>query len=168
MKLQEGKEKFIQAWGTLGSNWGISRTMAQVHALLMVSPESLSADEIMEELQISRGNVNLNIRALIDWGLVFKEHKSGDRKEYFFAEKDVYKVFRQVVKERRKRELEPVFKVLEDVKVVEGDQKDPAVKAFTETISGIRKFAGKADKALDTISRAEESWFLSALLKLMK
>jgi DNA-binding transcriptional regulator GbsR (MarR family) len=168
MKLKEGKEKFIQAWGTLGSNWGISRTMAQVHALLLVSPGSLSADDIMEELQISRGNANLNIRALIDWGLVFKEHKSGDRKEYFYAEKDIYKVFRQVVKERRKRELEPVFKVLEEVKTIEGDQKNEEVKAFTDAISGIRKFTGKADKALDTISRAEESWFLTTLLKLMK
>jgi DNA-binding transcriptional regulator GbsR (MarR family) len=168
MKLQEGREKFIQAWGTLGSNWGISRTMAQVHALLLVSSVSLAAEEIMDELQISRGNANLNIRALIDWGLVFKEHKSGDRKEYFYAEKDIYKVFRTVVKERRKRELEPVFKVLEEVKAIEGDQKDLQVKAFTDTINGIRKFAGKADKALDTISRAEESWFLSSLLKLMK
>jgi DNA-binding transcriptional regulator GbsR (MarR family) len=168
MKLNEGKDKFIQAWGTLGSNWGISRTMAQVHALLLVSATALSADEIMEELQIARGNANLNIRALIDWGLVFKEHKAGDRKEYFFAEKDIYKVFRQVVKERRKRELEPVFKVLEEVKTVEGDPKDLSVKAFTDTINGLRKFATKADKALETVSRAEESWFLTTLMKLMK
>jgi DNA-binding transcriptional regulator GbsR (MarR family) len=168
MKLTEGRDKFIQAWGTLGSNWGISRTMAQVHALLLVSAAPLSADDIMGDLQISRGNANLNIRALIDWGLVFKEHKAGDRKEYFFAEKDIYKVFRQVVKERRKRELEPVFKVLEEVKTIEGDPKDTSVKAFTETINGLRKFATKADKALETVSRAEESWFLSTLMKLMK
>jgi len=167
MKLKEGKDKFIQAWGTLGSNWGISRTMAQVHALLLVSAAPLSADDIMEELQISRGNANLNIRALIDWGLVWKEHKAGERREFFTAEKDIYKVFRQVVKERRKRELEPVFKVLDEVRVVEGDQKQADVKAFTETITGIRKFATKADKALETVSRAEESWFLSTLMKLM-
>ena len=73
MEFQEGKEKFLQVWGTLGSDWGINRTMAQVHALLMISPQALSADEIMEELKISRGNSNMNIRALIDWGLVYKE-----------------------------------------------------------------------------------------------
>ena len=70
MTLTEGKDKFIQSWGTLGTNWGINRTMAQIHALLLVSPESLSAEGIMKELQISRGNANMNLRALIDWGLV--------------------------------------------------------------------------------------------------
>ena len=89
MKLTEGKEKFIQAWGTLGSSWGINRTMAQVHALLLIAPESLCAEDIMEELNISRGNANMNIRALMDWGLVSKELKSGERKEFFSAEKDI-------------------------------------------------------------------------------
>jgi DNA-binding transcriptional regulator GbsR (MarR family) len=168
MKLQEGKEKFIEAWGTLGSNWGISRTMAQVHALLLISPEPLSADSIMEELQISRGNANLNIRALIDWGLVQKALKPGERKEFFHAEKDIYLVFKQVVKERRKRELEPVFKVLNEVKEIEGEKKDAFVKAFRETIDGILNFATKTDGVLESISKAEESWFLSALMKLMR
>ena len=71
MTLDEGKESFIQSWGTLGSSWGITRTMAQIHALLLVSPEALSAEDIMAQLQISRGNANMNIRALIDWNLVF-------------------------------------------------------------------------------------------------
>ena len=68
MEWQEGKDKFLQAWGTLGTSWGINRTMAQIHALMMISPRALSADEVMEELQISRGNANMNIRALMDWG----------------------------------------------------------------------------------------------------
>ena len=97
MDLQEGKEKFIQSWGALGSNWGINRTMAQIHALLLISPEALSADEIMKELQISRGNANMNIRALIDWGLVYKELKTGERKEYFVAEKDIWIVFQNII-----------------------------------------------------------------------
>jgi DNA-binding transcriptional regulator GbsR (MarR family) len=168
MKLGEGKEKFIEAWGTLGSNWGISRTMAQVHALLLISPDALSADTIMEELKISRGNANLNIRALIDWGLVQKTLKPGERREFFQAEKDIYKVFRQVVKERRKRELEPVFKVLEEVKGIEGDKKDPAVKAFRESIEGITSFASRTDRVLESLSKADESWFLGALMKLLK
>ncbi len=73
MEWQEGKDKFLQSWGTLGTSWGINRTMAQIHALMMISPNALSADEVMEELQISRGNANMNIRALMDWGLVYKE-----------------------------------------------------------------------------------------------
>jgi DNA-binding transcriptional regulator GbsR (MarR family) len=168
MKLKEGKEKFIEAWGTLGSNWGISRTMAQVHALLLISPEPLGADEIMEELLISRGNANLNIRALIDWGLVQKALKPGERKEFFQAEKDIYKVFRQVVKERRRRELEPIFNVLDELQEIEGDQKDPAVQAFRESIEGISTFASRTDRVLESISKADEVWYLSALMKLLK
>lgn len=168
MKLAEGKEKFIQAWGTLGSSWGINRTMAQVHALLLINPESMSAEDIMEELKISRGNANMNIRALIDWGLVSKEFKSGERKEFFSAEKDIWKVATQVMKERRKRELEPVLKVLNEVRKLEGDKKDKHVKAFTDSINGIYDVVSKADKTVETIIKADENWFVSSFLKLLK
>lgn len=168
MKLAEAKSQFIHAWGTLGSKWGINRTMAQLHALLMVSPEPLSAEEMMDELNISRGNVNMNIRELIDWGLVEKMHKPGDRKEYFWAEKDIWKVTRQVAKERKKRELEPIIKVLDQVSHVEGDKKDKHVKAFVESINGIKRMANNADKTLDTMVKAEENWFFGSLLKLFR
>jgi DNA-binding transcriptional regulator GbsR (MarR family) len=168
MQLSEGKEKFLQAWGTLGSNWGINRTMAQVHALLLLSPDPLSAEEIMEELNISRGNANMNIRALIDWGLVSKELRPGERREYFHAEKDIWKVARQVIRERRKRELEPVMRILEELSSIEGDKNDKEVKAFNETITGIRNVVGKADKTLDLFTKADENWFVSQFMKLMK
>jgi DNA-binding transcriptional regulator GbsR (MarR family) len=168
MKLEEAKEQFIQAWGTLGSKWGINRTMAQIHALMMISPDPLSAEEIMEELNISRGNVNMNVRDLMDWGLVEKIHKSGERKEYFWAEKDIWKITKQVAKERRKRELEPVLKVLELLSKVEGDKKDENVKAFTEAISGMKRMAQNADKALDTMIKAEENWFFGGIMKMFK
>ena len=82
MELNEAKNKFIQAWGTLGSNWGINKAMAQIHALLLLATEPLSAEDIMQELQMSRGNVNMNLRALMDWGIVKKDLKVGERKEY--------------------------------------------------------------------------------------
>jgi DNA-binding transcriptional regulator GbsR (MarR family) len=168
MKLVESKEKFINAWGTLGSSWGINRTMAQVHALLMVSPDALSAEEIMDELNISRGNANMNVRMLIDWGLVYKETRSGERKEYFYAEKDIFKVFKQVAKERRKRELEPIFKVLDEVKQVDGDKRDKNIKAFVETIEEIERFTKKADRTLETMIKADENWLIGSFMKLMK
>src|SRR3954471_20846731 len=99
MELKEAKDKFLNAWGTLGSNWGINRTMAQIHALLLISPNSLSAEEIMEDLKISRGNANMNLRDLIDWGLIYKEIKAGERKEFFHAEKDIWKAAKQIIKE---------------------------------------------------------------------
>jgi len=120
MTVQEGRDRFINSWGSLGSSWGISRTMAQVHALLLLAPECLSADEIMDELKISRGNANMNIRALIDWGLVYKELKPGERKEFFIAEKDMWEVFRRIIIQRKKKELEPMLKVLEEVSSVDG------------------------------------------------
>src|SRR5688572_8200196 len=151
MNLIEAKNQFIQAWGTLGSKWGINRTMAQLHALLMVSPEAMSTEEMMEELNISRGNVNMNIRELMDWGLVEKMHKPGDRKEYFWAEKDIWKITKQVAKERKKRELEPIIKLLEQVSDVEGDKKDKKLKAFVNSINGIKRMAYNADKTHNTM-----------------
>jgi DNA-binding transcriptional regulator GbsR (MarR family) len=168
MKLEEGKAQFIQAWGSLATQWGINRTMAQVHALLLISPDPLSAEDVMAELDISRGNVNMNLRELIDWGLVERAFKPGERKEFFTAEKDIWKVTRQVAKERKKRELEPVLKVLENIQKVEGDKKDPAHKAYTEAVSGIQRVAKNADKALDILSRSDENMFFSLLLKLIK
>lgn len=168
MNLRESKEKFINAWGTLGTSWGINRTMAQVHALLMVSPDALSAEEIMDELNISRGNTNMNVRMLIDWGLVFKETRSGERKEFFVAEKDIWKVFKQIAKERRKRELEPIFKVLDEVKQIEGDKRDKRVKAFVDTIEEIERFTKKADRTLETMIKADENWLIGSFMKLMR
>ena len=168
MNLKEARARFIQAWGTLGSNWGINRTMTQVHALLLISPEPLSAEEIMKELNISRGNANMNLRELIQWGLVKKEFKTGERREYFFAEKDIYKAFRLIVKERRRRELEPIFEVLDELSRYEGDSKNKDVKAFTNMLDQIHDFAHKADHALEVVIKSDENWFANTLLKLLR
>src|SRR5580698_6523485 len=141
MQLAEAKARFIADWGRFGSNWGINRTMAQIHALLLVSPDPLNADEVMEQLNISRGNANMNLRELIDWGLVERVILPGERKEFFCAEKDIWKVSRQIVKERKKRELDPMIKLLGQLSDVEGDKRDKAVKTFTDTITGIKKFS---------------------------
>ncbi|HOZ69172.1 MAG TPA: MarR family transcriptional regulator [Chitinophagaceae bacterium] len=168
MKLTEAKQQFISSWGAFGTHWGINRTMAQIHALLLVSPEPLTQDDIMEELNISRGNTNMNIRELINWGLVERVLISGERKEFFSAEKDIWKVVKQIVKERKKRELEPMLQLLDKLEAVEGDKKDKEVKTFVDTISGIKKLGKQADKTLDTMIRAEESWFVGALMKVFK
>ena len=166
MKLAEAKLQFIASWGAFGTHWGINRTMAQIHALLLVSPDPLNADEVMEQLNISRGNANMNVRELIDWGLVQKVIISGERKEFFSAEKDIWKVARQIVRERKKRELDLMIPVLIELSDVEGDKRDRAVKTFTDTIRNIRKFSEQADKTLDTMIRADEHWFLGSLVKL--
>jgi DNA-binding transcriptional regulator GbsR (MarR family) len=168
MKLAEAKQQFIASWGAFGTHWGINRTMAQIHALLLISPDPLSQDDIMEELNISRGNVNMNIRELISWGLVERIILTGERKEFFTAEKDIWKVVKQIVKERKKRELEPMLKLLVQLENVEGDKRDKHVKALVDTVSGIKRLGLQADKTLDTMIKAEESWFVGSLIKMFK
>lgn len=166
MKFEEGKDKFLQAWGTLGSDWGINRTMAQIHALLLIAPKSLSADEVMEELQISRGNANMNLRALMDWGLVFKELKVGDRKEYFVAEKDMWKVAKQIIINRKKKELEPIVKVLDELSIVDSSCEES--EEFVKVIRDIKMFSNKADSTLDSLIQADSNWFMGTFFKLMR
>ncbi|RYE16802.1 MAG: transcriptional regulator [Sphingobacteriaceae bacterium] len=168
MELVEAKQKFIEAWGKLGSEWGINRTMAQVHALLLVSHEALTTEEIMEALSISRGNANMTLRDLIGWGLVEKQHKAGERKEYFFADKNTWNIARQVAKERKKRELDPVIKILNELSAVEGNEKDPEFKTFKTSVTDINKLAKNVNKTLETMLKAEENWFWGSIFKIFK
>lgn len=168
MELAEAKRKFIEAWGKLGSEWGINRTMAQVHALLLISPDALTTEEIMESLSISRGNANMTLRDLIGWGLVEKQHKAGERKEYFYADKDTWNIARQVAKERRKRELDPVLKILDELSKVEGNKNDVEYKTFNKSVTDINKLAKNVDKTLDTMLKAEENWFWGSIFKIFK
>lgn len=167
MKYQEAKEQLIQAWGNLGYSWGLNKTMAQIHALLMISPKPLSTEEIMEELSISRGNANMNIRALLDWGIVHRILVPGERKEYFKSEKDVWALARQVAKERRKRELEPILKVLKDVNDVPADGTEQT-KEFKRVVKELKQFGDKSDNLLDVFVKSDESWFWNTVLKLFK
>ena len=110
----------------------------------------------------------MTLRDLIGWGLIEKQHKAGERKEYFFADKDVWNIARQVAKERKKRELEPVLKVLSELSDVTGDDQDPEFKTFKKSIADINKLANNADKTIETMLKAEESWFWSSILKVFK
>ena len=167
MELQEAKKQFIAAWGSFGSNWGINRTMAQIHALLLVSAEAICADEVMAALNISRGNANMNLRELINWGLVSRVILIGERKEFFSAEKDIFKVVRIIVRERKKLELEPMLKFLENISHVDGDENDKAIKTYTDTIKGLQRFGEQTDKSLDKLIKAEENWFWGTMIKLL-
>jgi len=164
MEYSEAKQKFIQAWGTLGSNWGINKAMAQIHALLLLATEPLSAEEIMEELQMSRGNVNMNLRALMDWGIVRKEHKVGERKEFFTTGKDVWDLAKQVSKERRRREIEPILNVLEEVQKVSGDNKKE-VAEFKKVTGELFDFSVKVDGMIDKFTKSDQTWFYKLLMK---
>ena len=166
MKLEEAKIKYIQTWGSLATSWGINKTMAQVHALLLVSVKPLSAEEIMGALQISRGNVNMNVRALIDWGIVRKEFVVGERKEFFVADKDIWELFKQITKERKKREIEPVLRVLDELQHIDDNSYD-AVQ-FKKVLRDLSSVTTTVNGILDKAIRADEHWLLSNFTKIIK
>ncbi|MBL8886014.1 MAG: ArsR family transcriptional regulator [Phycisphaerales bacterium] len=121
-QLNEAQDRFVAVWGQMGSAWGISRTMAEVHALLYITGEPLCTDDIMERLRISRGNASMSMRALLDWGIVERVHRRGDRKEYFKAESDVWAMFRAIVRERMKREVDPLRAQLYEIRDQTGER----------------------------------------------
>ncbi|MBA6155668.1 transcriptional regulator [Tenacibaculum sp. S7007] len=166
MKLDEAKIKYIQTWGSLATSWGINKTMAQVHALLLVTTKPLSAEDIMETLQISRGNVNMNVRALIDWGIVNKEFVIGERKEFFSAGKDIWELFKQITKERKKREIEPVIKVLDELQLIDDNSEE--AQQFKKVLGDLSSVTNTVNGILDKAIKADEHWLLSNFTKVIK
>lgn len=112
--LIQARRDFIDLWGQMAEHWGINRTMAQIHALLMIAPGPMTADDIMEELQISRGNVSMNLRDLINWSIVRRTSVAGDRRDFFATEADVWTMFQEIFRERKKRELDPLINRLDE------------------------------------------------------
>jgi len=167
MEFKEAKNKFVQTWGALGSQWGINKTMAQIHALLMVSSEPVSMEEIMEELHISRGNASMNLRALMDWGIVYKEYKQGERREFFTAEKDLDELAVKISKERSKREIKPALKVLKEVSSISANT-TAEEKHFVDQTTKLYEFVLKADNVLDKITEYKDNWLTKLVIKLMK
>ncbi|MDQ8054273.1 MAG: ArsR family transcriptional regulator [Pedobacter sp.] len=166
MKFSEAKNKFVQTWGALGSQWGINKTMAQIHAFLMVSAEPVSMEEIMEELQISRGNASMNLRALMDWGIVYKEFKQGERREFFIAEKDLDELATKIARERSKREIKPALKVLREVSAIQ-DDKTKEAKHFIEQTKKLHDFVSKADQMIDKVTEYKDNWLARMIMKMM-
>lgn len=167
MEYIEAKNKFIQTWGALGSQWGINKTMAQIHALLMVSSTPISMEEIMEELQISRGNASMNIRALMDWGIVYKEYKAGERRDYYTAEQDLDELAVTIAKERSKREIKPALKILKEVSSIKNDNSNESTQFINQT-KKLYDFVSKADIMLEKATEFKENWLGRLVLKIMK
>ncbi|MEM6823006.1 MAG: transcriptional regulator [Verrucomicrobiota bacterium] len=166
--LLEAKDDFIAQWGAMGSAWGINRTMAQIHALLMVTPNPMSTDEIMEDLKISRGNAHGNLRELAGWGLVRSVIRKGERKEFFEAEKDIWKMFCIIVRERKRREIEPILEVLQQCHSRTKDVSGKDAETFTQQLKELSDFVHKADRVMDAVSRSSENQLMPLAMKLIK
>lgn len=113
-QTQIAQERFIMEWGRMSSSWGINRTMAQLHALLLVSGEDLTMDEMIDRLHISRGNASMNLRDLTEWGVIQRYRRPGDRKDIYRTDGDIVQMFTRVVRERKRREIDPTVAAIRD------------------------------------------------------
>jgi DNA-binding transcriptional regulator GbsR (MarR family) len=167
------QQKFILHWGEMGARWGINRTVAQIHALLFLSPQPLHAEEIVSALDVARSNVSTSLKELQGWGIVRMVHVLGDKRDHFESMKDVWEMFRIVLDERKRREIDPTLAMLREC-IAEADrqkEKDPYTKERLQTLcdffetttawySQIRKWPAAAlarfvklgDKALKILS----------------
>ena len=167
MDYQEAKGRFISTWGSLGTLWGINKAMAQIQALLFISTKPLSMEDIMAELKISRGNTSMNLRQLIDWGIVTKILISGERKEYFTTEKDVQELARIVAKERSRREIKPVIKVLDEVSSINNDGTEKTKELIKQT-KALKELTDDLDTLMNKLVNQKHNWMTKSVFKLIK
>ena len=152
VKLAEIREEFVAQWGVMGIQWGINRTMAQIHSFLMISAEPMSTDEVMEALEISRGNAHTNLKDLVGWGLIRIVTKKGERKEFFEAEKGVWEMFRRITVERKRREIDPALAVLQRCKAESEGMEGRDAVAFHEQMKELEEFVSFASKMGDRVA----------------
>lgn len=169
MKYSDARKQMIQTWGQLSDQWGINRTMGQIHALLMISPQPLTTDQIMAELEISRGNVSMNLRSLMEWGVVHKVYMPGDRKEFYASEKDAWKMALQIAKERKRRELDPLIQSIQQLEVTDReDASDAQVEEMNKMTTQILDVAMQVDKVLDIGIRAGGQSLVRKLINVLR
>ncbi len=166
-KLKTARDEFVSQWGALGTQWGINRTMAQIHALLMTAPQAMTTDEVMEDLEISRGNAHTNLKELVAWGLIRVVVKKGERREFFEAEKDVWNIFTIVARERKRREIEPALAILGKCAMESREIKTPDGRAFHEQMRALEEFVGFASKMSDRISGMKHGIAVQLATKLL-
>ena len=151
-QLREAQDLFIRRWGEMGQTWGINRTMGEIHALLYVTAQPLCTDDVMERLNISRGNASMSLRALCDWGIIRRLHKRGERREFFESLSDVWEMFSIIAAERKRREMDPVLETIRqcqhmlDEKSIGKAARTEAVVLTRQRLEGMEEFMGVTNK----------------------
>lgn len=166
-------DQFVKLWGDMASAWGINKTMSQIHALLYAESNPLDTDHIMDKLDISRGNANMNLRRLLDWELIHKVQFKGDRKDYYSAETDVWKIVSTIIRERQQQEIAPIraelmgcIKTLED-----GGLTDEESIEFKQRIQNYNDFLEMFERFTDALLpyiNKKNLGFLKQLIKLVE
>jgi DNA-binding transcriptional regulator GbsR (MarR family) len=152
-RLLSAQDTFIRRWGEMGQTWGINRTMAEIHALLYIVAQPLCTDDVMERLNISRGNASMSLRALCDWGIIRRLHKRGERREYFESLSDVWEMFSIIAAERKRREMDPVLetikqcqKLLDESSIGKSAAKRQDVQLTRQRLAGMEEFMAVTNK----------------------
>jgi DNA-binding transcriptional regulator GbsR (MarR family) len=162
-KLSPVEQKFILHWGEMGTRWGINRTVAQIHALLYLSPRPVNAEEIASTLSVARSNVSTSLKELQGWGIVKRVHVLGDQRDHFESMKDVWEMFRVVLDERKKREIDPTLAVLREC--ITEAEKDKETDTYTHSrLSDLAEFFETTTAWYSQIRQ----WPTSALTKFVK
>ncbi|HUO18751.1 MAG TPA: MarR family transcriptional regulator [Steroidobacteraceae bacterium] len=163
MKLTPVMQRYVIHWGEMGTRWGVNRSVAQIHALLFLSPEALSADEISDTLGIARSNVSVGLKELTTWRLVHVTHVLGDRRDFFRAEQDTWEMIRTVVEGRKRRELDPTIAALKECQaLLANDGETP--EAVRKRIVGQLEFLESLSEWYERISALPRA----TLLKMMR
>lgn len=162
-KLSQVQQQFILHWGEMGTRWGINRTVAQIHALLFISPKPLNAEEICDALGVARSNVSNSLKELQGWGIVKLTHVLGDKRDHFESMKDVWEMFRVVLDERKKREIDPTIAMLKSC--VAEAEKDKETDEYTE--QKLRELATFFETTTAWYGQIRQ-WPTSALTKFVK
>ncbi len=153
MKLTPAQSKLVLHWGEMGTRWGINRTVAQIHALLYFSPKPLAADEITEVLQVARSHVSNSLKELQAWGIVGVVHLMGDRRDHFQSLKDVWQTFEILLDERKRREVDPMLKVLRETAAMMAEEKSPTDTYTQERVGDLLTFLESVDSWYGEVRR---------------
>ena len=152
-QLMTAQDLFIRRWGEMGQTWGINRTMAEIHALLYITARPLCTDDVMERLNISRGNASMSLRALCDWGIIRRLHKRGERREYFESLGDVWEMFSIIAAERKRREMDPVLetikqcqKMLDEGALGKSAARQEQIQLTRQRLAGMEEFMEVTNK----------------------
>ena len=151
-QLKVAQDLFIRRWGEMGQTWGINRTMGEIHAFLYVTGHPQCTDDVMERLNISRGNASMSLRALCDWGIIRRMHRRGERREYFESLTDVWEMFSIIIAERKRREMDPVLETIKQCRHMLDDEalgkgaKSEAVQVTRQRLENMQEFMDLTNK----------------------
>jgi DNA-binding transcriptional regulator GbsR (MarR family) len=173
-QLRRVQDEFIRRWGEMGQTWGINRTMAEIHAFLYITGQPQCTDDVMERLNISRGNASMSLRALCDWGIIKRFHRRGERREYFESLGDVWEMFSIIAAERKRREMDPVLETIKqcqqmlDEQVLGSAAKTDAVQLTRQRLEGMQEFMEVTNKIFNAFVSNTKSGLSKVVKVLMK